>query len=132
MQRVNEESISLDDEHVGQLIRSGYPCASAHLGWRRPRAKHSRSNHLVGDAMSSQRVAVQYSTIPYSAPNTVMAVPSFKILSWLSTLLLFAAILQSCTAHRIDVEPGKKECFFEDLHHEDQVSLDRFTLSLAC
>ncbi|GHJ88458.1 hypothetical protein NliqN6_4860 [Naganishia liquefaciens] len=52
-----------------------------------------------------------------------MAVPSVKIISWITTIVLFVAILQSCTAHRIDIEPGKKECFFEDLHHEDQMTV---------
>ncbi|KAJ9106251.1 hypothetical protein QFC21_001396 [Naganishia friedmannii] len=38
-------------------------------------------------------------------------------------LLLLGVIIQSCSAHRIDIEPGKKECFFEDLHHEDQMTV---------
>ncbi|KAJ9112154.1 hypothetical protein QFC20_002335 [Naganishia adeliensis] len=51
-----------------------------------------------------------------------MAGPIFKSRFWISTVLLLVVILQSCSAHRIDVDPGKKECFFEDLHHEDQLT----------
>jgi hypothetical protein len=32
---------------------------------------------------------------------------------------------QAVTAHRIDISPGSKECYFEDLHVEDQVSDER-------
>jgi hypothetical protein len=37
------------------------------------------------------------------------------------TLIALLCIIGT-SAHRIDIRPGKKECFFEDLHHEDQVS----------
>lgn len=50
-----------------------------------------------------------------------MAGSSLSSSLWISTILLLSVILQACSAHRIDVDPGKKECFFEDLHHEDQV-----------
>lgn len=53
-----------------------------------------------------------------------MAGPFFKSRFWIVTVLLLVVILQSCSAHRIDVDPGKKECFFEDLHHEDQVCVE--------
>lgn len=39
--------------------------------------------------------------------------------AWLTICLLVGAALVS--AHRIDIAAGKKECYFEDLHQEDQV-----------
>ncbi|KAI5454946.1 p24 complex component [Naganishia albida] len=52
-----------------------------------------------------------------------MAGSSLSSSLWISTILLLSVILQACSAHRIDVDPGKKECFFEDLHHEDQMTV---------
>lgn len=37
-------------------------------------------------------------------------------------IFIFALSLKLCTAHMIEVGASKKECFFEDLHKNDQVS----------
>lgn len=37
-------------------------------------------------------------------------------------LFIFALSWKLCTAHMIEVGASKKECFFEDLHKNDQVS----------
>jgi hypothetical protein len=43
----------------------------------------------------------------------------YTLFSW---LVLFAYIPSLTMAHTIHVAAGKKECFFEDLHINDQVS----------
>ncbi|KAF7313585.1 Supernatant protein factor [Mycena chlorophos] len=40
--------------------------------------------------------------------------------SWLALFLLLPALLH---AHIIDIEAGKKECFFEDLHKHDKMTV---------
>ncbi|KAJ7667727.1 emp24/gp25L/p24 family/GOLD-domain-containing protein [Mycena polygramma] len=45
--------------------------------------------------------------------------PQF-IVAWLSLLLLLAPLI---SAHLIDVDAGKKECFFEDLHQHDKMTV---------
>ncbi|KAJ7117339.1 emp24/gp25L/p24 family/GOLD-domain-containing protein [Mycena crocata] len=42
------------------------------------------------------------------------------IAAWLSLLLLLPPFL---SAHLIDVDAGKKECFFEDLHQHDKMTV---------
>jgi len=41
-------------------------------------------------------------------------------LAWLSLLFLLPPLL---SAHLIDVDAGKKECFFEDLHQHDKMTV---------
>jgi hypothetical protein len=40
----------------------------------------------------------------------------------LALVVLFLALCSApaARAHTIDLGPGEKECFFEDLHHEDK------------
>jgi len=43
-------------------------------------------------------------------------------MKWPSTLLLLlAATVEHVYSHTIEISAGKKECFFEDLHVNDQV-----------
>ncbi|KAF7355079.1 Supernatant protein factor [Mycena sanguinolenta] len=42
------------------------------------------------------------------------------VAAWLSALFLLPTLL---SAHLIDVEAGKKECFFEDLHKHDKMTV---------
>ncbi|KAJ7774258.1 supernatant protein factor C-terminal domain-containing protein [Mycena maculata] len=42
------------------------------------------------------------------------------LLSWLSLFFLLPPLL---SAHLIDVDAGKKECFFEDLHEHDKMTV---------
>ncbi|KAF7353024.1 Supernatant protein factor [Mycena venus] len=42
------------------------------------------------------------------------------VTAWLSLLLLLPPFL---SAHLIDVDAGKKECFFEDLHQHDKMTV---------
>ena len=49
-------------------------------------------------------------------------------LSFLFSCLTFVLILPTVVlAHLIEIPAGKKECFFEDLHVHDKVSVGRFT-----
>ncbi|KAJ7276134.1 supernatant protein factor C-terminal domain-containing protein [Mycena haematopus] len=42
------------------------------------------------------------------------------VTAWLSVLFLLPTLL---SAHLIDVDAGKKECFFEDLHQHDKMTV---------
>lgn len=45
-------------------------------------------------------------------------------MKWPSALLLLlAAIIEHVYSHTVEVPAGNKECFFEDLHVNDQVRL---------
>lgn len=44
-------------------------------------------------------------------------------LSFLPALLVSLLLLGSSRAHMIELAAGKKECFFEDLHAEDKMTV---------
>jgi hypothetical protein len=60
-------------------------------------------------------------------PSTLLSL-RFSFLPLL-VLLILGLLSSTTSAHRIDVAPGVKECFFEDLHVEDQVRLGLFACS---
>ena len=71
-------------------------------------------------------------TVPQPPPSRVLPRPTFRLcvsrdsnlsimahfLLWLSYLFLFVQLVFS---HLIEIPASKKECFFEDLHVNDQV-----------
>lgn len=42
---------------------------------------------------------------------------------WAFATLLVLTLLPSTSAHMVELQPHSKECFFEDLHHGDQMTL---------
>lgn len=88
------------------------------------REKISRKTHGTSTPGPAWKVTTGHdspkSTYWYSF-LTIMAriYPSFSILG----LFVFALLQSLVSAHMIDVDAGKKECFFEDLHKNDKVCM---------
>jgi len=72
-------------------------------------------------------VCVVVSTSP-----KVITMPRPYAISFLFSCLTFVLILPTFVlAHLIEIPAGKKECFFEDLHVHDKVSVALFTKSFC-
>lgn len=60
------------------------------------------------------------SVIHITIPILIMLRPSYTLIACLSLFFILPSLV---SAHLIEVEAGKKDCFFEDLHQHDKVRL---------